>query len=989
MVRRFHDLMPYRVREVLLVSSPYDAFILEEDGLLTEQVFREYRGLSLSAPPRFTHVPSGEEAMHCLHERRYDLILVMTSLADMSVNAFGRRVKDLRPGRPVVLLALDRKELHQLDDSIDPQAIDGTFLWSGDAQILLAIIKYTEDCDNVEHDISHGKVRVIIVIEDSPRFYSSFLGMLYKELMKQSHSLYREGANELRRQMYMKSRPKILHATSYEQGEELFRRYRRNVIAIISDVRIPHGGKLDPEAGLEFARLAREADPNLPLLLHSAEGANAAKAAAMDAVFVDKKSPRLLAGIRAFLMEKLGFSDFVFRLPSGQEIGRARDLQELEKKLESVPGESLQYHASQNHFSMWLMARSEFDLAEDLRPRRLSDFPSIEAMRQHLLQVLQETHRIIHRGVISDYNRQHFDHELFSRLGHGALGGKARGIAFLNHSVAGRKVSEFGGLPVKFPKTAVITTEYFDAFIENNELQDFAYTCEDDEEIAGRFVDCPFPDGLRQDLRYLIVKMREPLAIRSSSLLEDSLHQPFAGIYTTLMITNNSSNPKVRLDELCAAIKLVFASTFYCNAKSYLASTGNRVEEEKMAVIIQELVGRQHEQRFYPNFSGVAQSHNFYPLKRQKPEEGVVHAALGLGRFVVDGGAAVRFNPRFPGIPPPARSEKALLDTTQRGFYALDMERPCCDLSADLFSTVRYYDLSDAEADGTLSLVGSVYCPEDRQIREDLGLQGPRVVTFNNILKHKAIPLPSAISRVLDIAHQGLGRAVEVEFACDMGDYGQAAKRGKKREQPVLYILQVRPFGAITDGNDVRLSFNRDDSLCSSVNSLGNGVLEDVRNIVYVCPDRWDASYNKAIALEVAEMNEALGSEDQPYVLIGPGRWGTADEWLGIPVQWSQISNVKVIVEASPEGYNVEPSQGTHFFQNMTSLNIGYLTLPPGADKGNSTHEEYLDWAWLGSQTAHRETEHLRLLRLREPLTVVLNGRKGRGMIAKPGTVAG
>jgi len=986
---RFHDLAPHRIREVLLVSSPYDAFILEEDGQLTEQVFFEYREVNASAPPRFTHVPTDRAALAALTERRFDLILVMTSFTGMGVNALGRRVKELRPGRPVVFLALDGKELDEAQDLVDPEAIDGTFLWSGDAHILFAIIKYVEDSQNVGHDTQKG-VRVIIMIEDSPRYYSAFLGLLYKELMSQARSLSSEGVNELHRTMYMRSRPKILHATSYEDGMVLLKRHRDNILAVISDVAIPRGGKVDAHAGVDFARRAQRGSTELPVLLQSAEPSNADLAAEIHASFADKNSPTLLAEIRSFLSNRLGFGDFVFHLPDGSEVARARDLREMEKQLATIPADSVAHHASHNHFSIWLMARSEFDLAKRLRPRKASDFGGVEAMRTHLVGVLREARRSTYRGHIAELNPERFEHDLISRTGQGALGGKARGIAFINRYLSETDQQDGDALPVKVPKMIVITTEVFDEFLDSNDLREFAVECDDDVEICRRFLAAPLPGKLIEWLDFLNSRLEGPLAIRSSSLLEDSLHQPFAGIYSTLMIPNSDPDPSQRLQELSSAVKLVYASTFSSNARAYLSSTGHLEEEEKMAVIVQRMIGRRHGSRFYPSFSGVAQSFNYYPVGPQRGNDGIVHVALGLGRMVVDGGLALRFSPKHPEVLPQFATPKSMLDASQRTFYALDMDYPCCQVDIDPLANVREFDLAHAERDGSLTPVGSVFSADDGQLRDDLRLPGPRVVSFNNILKHGAIPLAEALSRVIKIARRALGGPVEIEFACEMGDWGLLTPAGTERVGPELYILQMRPLGSRNLAPRIdRLEYAPEDVLCSSHSSLGHGIEKGIRDIVYVRRDRWQAAGNKAIAGEVEEFNTHLRDARRPYLLIGPGRWGTADEWLGIPVQWRQISKARVIVEASPRGYDVEPSQGTHFFQNITSLRIGYLTIPPGAKRSgdeDSIHNgQFLDWDWLDAQPAHRETEHLRHLRFRKSLMVVLDGREGRGLIAKPG----
>ncbi|UCF35853.1 MAG: hypothetical protein JSU96_13585 [Acidobacteriota bacterium] len=985
-VRRFHDLIPYRAREVLLVSSPYDAFILQEDGHLTDRMFFEYREISLSSAPRFTHASNTEEAFQLLQERRFDLIMVMSSLAGMDANAFGRQVKELRPGRPVVLLALDRNEVRLLAKILDPAAIDGFFLWSGDILVLLAIIKFVEDHQNVDHDIRVGNVRVILYLEDNARDYSFFLGFLYKELMQQSLSLYSEGMNDLYRLIYMKSRPKVLHARSYEEGVEKFKKYKRNVSAVISDIGIPRGGELDPGGGLAFARYARSFDQELPLLLQSAETSNRGKAEDLGAAFLDKNLTSLLPEIREFLSFRLGFGDFVFRTPDGQEVDRARDLRELEEKLKTIPEEQLIYHATHNHISLWLMARSEFELAEELRPTQVGDFDTIDDCRMHIIRSLRENRLRVHRGVVTDFRLDHLESSPFMRIGGGYLGGKARGIAFLYQTLADLEPSEFEGLPAEIPQTIVISTDEFDTFLQSNDLVDFAHGCEDDREIQARFLTARLSDDLVSKLELIVNDVKTPLAIRSSSLLEDSMHQPFAGIYTTLMIPNEDIDSISRLRDLCNAIKLVYASTFSQNAKSYLATSGNRIEEEKMAVIIQRLVGQPYGRRFYPGFSGVAQSYNYYPIGPQHPDDGIVHVGLGLGRIIVDGGLALRFSPRHPQVNPQFSNPEMLLESTQRGFWGLDMDKGSFTEGTELYSTLRYFDLREAEADGTLLPVGSVYSAAENQIRDDLNLKGPRVITFNNILKHKVIPLPETISRLLDVTQRGLGCAVEIEFACDMGDWGRQVRRGAVRRRPVLYLLQVRPLASRSSVEQTRrVCFSREQTLCLSRGSLGHGIDREIRDMVYVHPGRWDASANKKIATEVGQMNELLRAEGRPYVLIGPGRWGTADPWLGIPVKWSQISQVRLILEASPEGYNVDPSQGTHFFHNIIAQKIGYLTLPPGASKSDTDHEFYFDWDWLLEQEPEASSEHLCHVRLAEPLTVVLDGRDGRGVIGKPG----
>ncbi len=983
--RRFHGLMPYRVREVLLVASPYDAFILEEDGLLTEQVFLEYMEVSQPGAPRFTHARSGGEALDLLHHQRFDLVLTTATLPDMTAEQLGREVKRLRPGRPVVLLALDRTLLHEPWRTLDREAFDAAYLWGGDAKILLAIIKSVEDRDNVDRDIALADVRAILILEDSPRYYSSFLGMLYKELMQQSHSLYSEGVDEMARQLYMKSRPKVLHATTWEEGMALFERYRRHVMAVICDLRLPRGGVLDDGAGLAFARHVRRSDPELPVLLQSSAGVGSRRAAAMRAGFLDKSSPTLLADLGDFLRLQLGFGDFVFRTcEGGPEVGRAHDVRELEQQLATVPEESLVFHAARNHFSIWLLARSEFELAEQLRPQRVADFPSIAATRDYLRGLLREVNERAQRGVVADFSPESFAEQPFSRLGQGSMGGKGRSIAFLHRSLAALEPADIGGLEVRLPRTLVVATEHFGRFLEQGNLAAFAARADDDEEVRRRFLATPLPATLEAELAAVVERLAGPLAVRSSSLLEDSLQTGMAGLYDTVMVPNVDPDPRRRLRELGGAVRRVYASLFSRAARRYLESTGYLPEEEKMAVVIQAVAGRRRGDRFYPSFSAVAQSHNFYPFGPQRPEEGVVHLALGLGRIIAEGGRCLRFSPARPEVLPQFATARGLLDSSQNGFYALDL-RAEGEEGAD---RVRWFDLAVAEEDGALLAAGSVVSAGEQRVRDDLSQRGPRVVTFNNLLRHRAIPLAEALRRLLAMAQEGLGRPVELELAGDMGDWGRpdgARSRSGAPEPPRLYLLQMRPMVAQLrqPGGDAP-AMPLASCLCrATTRALGHGVYAGLCDLLHVRRDSWEPRHNKAIAAEIGGLNEQLRAEGRSYVLIGPGRWGTADPSLGIPVEWAQISEVKVLVEASPAGYDIEPSQGAHFFQNITSLQLGYLTVPPGAE-ATSGKPDFLDWRWLEEQPALTTTRFLRHLRFARQLPVELAGAYGWGVIGKP-----
>jgi DNA-binding NarL/FixJ family response regulator len=985
--RRFHGLMPYRVREVLLVSSPYDAFILEEDGLLTEQVFLEYMDISQPGAPRFTRAGGGAEALELLLRRRFDMVLTTASLPDMSAERLGREVKTLRPGRPVVLLSLDRRDLPEVWRTLDRRAFDAAYLWSGDAKILLAIIKSVEDRENADHDIAHGNVRVILILEDSARYYSAFLGLLYKELMLQSRSLYEEGADELARQLYMKSRPKLLHASTWDEGMGLLERYRRNVMAVITDLRLPRGGELDEEAGLRFARHARESDPELPVLVQSSARVGARRAAAMGAAFVEKGSPTMLSELREFLRLQLGFGDFVFHdRDRGPELGRAADLRQLEQALATLPEESLVYHATRNHFSAWLVARSEFEAAERLRPRTLEELGGVEAARDFLIRTVRQIQRRAQEGVVADFSHETVADQPFARLGHGSMGGKARGLAFLYRSLVGTSAVDFGGLRVAVPRTVVLATGLFDRYLEHNGLAGLASRVDDDAEVLARFLAGELPEPLPAELEAVAVRLHGPLAVRSSSLLEDSVQAGMAGIYGTVMVPNVDGDPARRGRELGDAVKRVYASLFTRAARRYLESTGHLLEDEKMAVIVQQVVGRRRGDRFYPSYSGVAQSHNFYPFGAQRAEDGVVHLALGLGRLIVEGGRCLRFSPAHPEVMPQFATERGLLEGSQNGFYALDLrDVGAAGGGADTEGgndRVGWFDLATAERDGALQLAGSVLMRGERRVRDDLSQPGPRLVTFNNVLKHRAIPLAEALQRLLDMARRGMGRPVELELA---GEVAGAGDPGAPEGAPVLYLLQMRPMAAEMRPLEVDLAaVPRERCLCRTSRAMGHGVMEGVRDVVHVRREAWRAGLNRAIAGEVGVLNEELRSAERPYVLIGPGRWGTADPWLGIPVEWAQISAVRVLVEASQAGYDVEPSHGAHFFQNLTALRLGYLTVPPGADAAGGA-PSFLDWEWLEAQPALATTRFLRHVRFDQPLPVLFDGASGSGLIGKPG----
>jgi len=984
-IRREYDLMAFRVREILLVSSRYDAFVLEEDGHLTEQVFQEYMALSLSSAPRFTQVADEAEALELLRERAFDLVLVVAREASREVVAFGREVKRLVPGQWVVVLAFETADLTYLQHQLGPESLDGLFVWNGDARILLAITKVVEDRANAARDIRAAGVRAILVVEDSIRYYSSFLSELYPELMKQSKSLVSEGLNRLQRPAKTRTRPKILHARDFEEAEALFARFRDFVIGLICDAGFPRGGALDPKAGLELVRRCRAASPDLPVLLQSAEGDLTREAAELGVQFVVKHSPALMQTLRGFLADYLGFGPFIFRLPDGREVARASDVRELLDCIRSVPVASLGYHSQRNHFSNWLMARSEFELASSLRPLKVSDFSSLEAIRAHLLRGLGQRMERARRGVVTDFSPgAPAKGALFQRVGDGGLGGKARGVAFLNQLLAEEEERLPQGLAVRIPLSFALTTEHYERFIdENRMLEALGSESPDDPRILERFLAARLPDRLTAQLAALAEQLRGPLAVRSSSMLEDDMLHPFAGVYGTVMIPNDAPLAADRLADLRRAVKAVYATTFLKNARAYLENTGHRVEEERMGVLVQRVVGQAYGPRFYPHLAGVAHSYNFYPTGPLRPEDGVAQVVLGLGRMVVEGGEGVRFSPRHPGVVPQLAEPRLALRNSQRFFYALDLSRRWQVVGGDITANQQAYDLGVAQEDGPFRLAGGVISAYRDELTDDLDAPGTRVVTFRRLLAGGELPLAESLAALLDLVSEAMGSPVEMEFAADLGDLGRPPSAPQSGRAPTLVLLQVRPVLVREALKELsHEEFDPDTVLCRSSRALGHGHHGGIHDIVYVKPEAFSPESSPQIAEQVGQLNELLQREQRPYVLIGPGRWGSGDHWLGIPVQWAQISGAKIIVEASPQGFSVEPSQGSHFFHNLTALRLGYFTIPPGATRERPQRDSWVDWAWLADQPAAVETAHLRLVRTTAPLIAHLDGRHGVGLVA-------
>ncbi len=975
----FHALMPCRVREVLLVSSAYDAFLLEEDGPLTRRVFATFSELDLSWAPRITHASSSADALALLKRRPFQLVLVATSLQGVDAAEVGRAIREQHPDLPIVLMVFDEAQLAGFDEPDAPSCFDEVFLWSGDAGMLIAVVKLIEDSLNVQHDVKGGDVQVILVVEDRVRTYSNFLALLYPEMLRQSRSLVAEGVNEWHRLLRIHARPKIILVKTFEQAIQICDRWADNLMGVISDVSFPRDGREQEDAGVELARIVRQRDDPPPMLLQSTDPSVIEQARELDVWFVDKNAPDFMTTVRRFLQEQLGFGEFKFLADDGHTITTARSVREMAEALDTVPLESILHHARRHDFSRWLKARSMFQIARHTRGVYISDFRTPDRIRSYLQDVLHEASDHDQAGVVTDLAAgARSPSNRFMRLGSGSIGGKARSIGFVSALlVRSQLLDRFPDLEIRIPKTVAISVEEFDAFMSRVDLR--SIEGKDDADVRRQMMEVPLSPELLAELREAYAELQGPLAVRSSSLREDARFQPFAGVYATYMLPNNHPDPEVRFSELGRAIKSVYASMFAHRARKYAAGRPHSAEDEKMAVIVQQVVGQQFGDRFYPHISGVAQSFNYYPIGAQQANEGLAVIVLGMGQMAVSGAGGLRFSPAHPNVLPQFSRPQQVLKNSQQQFYALDLSSPIVDLSADPSELLRLWDLKTAEEDGTLLLAGSVYCQQDNAIREGLALKGPRVITFNNVLKWDAIPLAEAIQELLKVVGGAMSSEVEIEFAVDMGDWGRHVSDVRRAHVPRLYVLQARPMaGPENESADFDIGeLDEEEVVIRTERSLGNGRIEDVRDVVYVSDSDLTSADTPQVAREIHEVDQELGEHGRRYLLIGPGRWGSADASLGIPVDWPQICHARVIVETPLRGEFLESSQGTHFFHNLTTARIGYLTVTPQADA-------FIDQAWLDALPAAREAGRVRHVRLDAPLRIMLDGRNGRAAILRP-----
>lgn len=969
----FNNLMIKRINTVLLICSKYDAFILEGDGRIEEQIFNEYVSLNLRYPPHFIQVSKAEEALKILQEDSIDLVITMLDVGDMDVFEFAKKIKSDYPLKPIVVLTPFSREVSMKLDKGDLSSIDYVFSWLGNADIMLAIIKLIEDKMNADHDASEVGVQSLLLVEDSVRLYSSYLPNLYKLIFMQSQKFMTEGLNEHQKMLRLRGRPKILLATNFEQATNQYNKYKNSLLGIISDISFKTYGVMNKYAGIRFCELVKNDQSDLPFLLQSSESDFEKFAEELKVGFLDKNSKTYSIDIKNFILNNFSFGDFVFRNPeTNEEILRVSDLKNLQEKIFDIPDDSFFYHISNNHFSRWLNARAIFPIAEMFKVLKFEDFNGLDDVRRYIFDAIARYRINKGRGVIADFYRDKFDEYLiFTRIGSGSIGGKARGLAFIDSLLKRNKmVDKYDDVIVTIPRTVVLSTDIFDEFMEGNDLYKIALSDSSDDEILQHFVKARLPFRIHEDLYTFITVVKKPIAIRSSSLLEDSHYQPFAGIYSTYMIANDHNDERLMIEKLSIAIKSVYASVYYKDSKAYMTATKNVIDEEKMGIVLQEVCGQQYNNKFYPVISGVARSINFYPIAPEKPEDGIVNIALGLGKYIVDGGNTLRFSPQYPKKVLQLSSPDMALRETQKSFYALDLNNDSFKASIDDGINLLKLPIREAEKDNSIKYIASTYDFQSNILRDGIQHEGKKLITFSNILNYNSFPLAEILKHILDIAQKEMNKPVEIEFAVDLDV--------PENELKVFNLLQIRP---IVD-NDQTIKENLDEidisnTIIYSNSALGNGIIEGIKDIVYIKPESFDPAKTEEIVNKINVINDGFLAEDKNYVLVGPGRWGSSDPWLGIPVKWPQISAARLIVESGLENYRIDPSQGTHFFQNLTSFRVGYFTVNPFINDG------CFDVEYLSKQNVIYEDEFLRHVHFEKPLIIKIDGKKNKGVVMK------
>lgn len=970
----FANLMNKRIYNVLLIATKYDAFMLEDDGRVDEQIFNEYTALSLSYPPRFTQVTTEDEALAELQNRNFELVICMPNMDNRDIFSVAKEIKVHYPNIPIVVLTPFSKEVSKRLANEDLSAIDYVFSWLGNSELLLAIIKLIEDKMNAPHDVASVGVQIIILVEDSIRFYSSALPHLYKFVLEQSQEFSKEALNAHQQKLRMRGRPKIKLARNYEEAVRIFEQYQNNILGIISDMSFMHDGVKDPYAGYKFGQYVRKTGKIIPFVLESSEASNRIYAEELGASFIDKNSKSYPQDLRKKITDRFGFGDFVIINPqTKEEIMRIKDLKDLQRKIFDIPDDSLVYHLSRNHFSRFFYSRAIFPPAEVLKNVDVSDYTNMDEARQLIFDLIVQYRRMKNAGVVAIYQKDRFDeYSNFARIGEGSLGGKGRGLAFIGAMIKRYPKLEQENFLVNIPKTVVICTDIFDEFMETNELYSVALSDIEDSSILKYFLRASLPKRLIEDLMAFFDVVKGPVAIRSSSLLEDSHYQPFAGVYSTYMVPKIEDKYEM-LRTVSDAIKAVYASVFYRDSKAYMTATSNLIDQEKMAIVLQEVVGSRYGDHFYPTISGVARSLNFYPIGNEKAEDGIANIALGLGKYIVDGGLTLRFSPCHPHSILQMSTMDFALRETQTRFYALDLsdEKLTDHFSVDDAFNLKRLTLKDADADGSLKYIVSTYDPYDMIIRDGYYPGGRKILSFVNILQHDVFPLAETLDQLLKIGQREMGRPVEIEFAVNIN------KEDPKKA--TFYLLQIRP---IVDNKEVMEEdltvVPKEDTILASESVLGHGIINDVQDVIYVKSQSFNAANNQLIAYDIEKMNRKFTGTEQGYILVGPGRWGSSDTWLGIPVKWPHICNARVIVECGLENYRIDPSQGTHFFQNLTSFGVGYFTINPFKGDG------WFDEEYLNLLPAVEETEYLRHVRLEKPAIIKMDGKRSLGVVLKP-----